>query len=164
VNARHSSAVNTSLGPSGSFESRTTTTPGRFPATSTQPSATIGLRSRGYGEPLDKCRRQNDDQQYYNEGECSVTAQHTEPDEPQTQVPVRELRRLRALARMASPQELAEAEEAARIEELDALEAAGRTGELSEQRARQILGIPDRRGDEKYLTSDEVRRRLGLPG
>lgn len=93
-----------------------------------------------------------------------MTAQHTEPDEPQTQVPVRELRRLRALARMASPQELAEAEEAARIEELDALEAAGRTGELSEQRARQILGIPDRRGDEKYLTSDEVRRRLGLPG
>jgi len=26
-----------------------------------------------------------------------------------------------------------------------------------------ILGIPDRRGDEKFLTSDEVRRRLGLP-
>jgi hypothetical protein len=101
---------------------------------------------------------------FYNEGECGVTAQHTEPDEPQTEVPVRELRRLRALARIASPQELAEAEEAARIEELDAFEAAGRTGDLSDQRARRILGIPDRRGDEEYLTTDEVRRRLGLPG
>jgi hypothetical protein len=92
-----------------------------------------------------------------------VTAQHTEPDEPQTQVPVRELRRLRALARIASQQELAEAEEAAMIEELDALEAAGRTGELPDQRARRILGIPDRRGNEEYLTTDEVRRRLRLP-
>lgn len=97
------------------------------------------------------------------EGECSVTAQHTEPDEPLAQVPVRELRRLRALARIASPQELAEAEEAARIEELDAFEAAGRTGELSDQQARRILGVPVRRGDEEYLTTDEVRRRLGLP-
>ncbi len=92
-----------------------------------------------------------------------MTAQHTEPDEPQAQVPVRELRRLRALARIASPQELAEAEEAARIEELDALEAAGRTGELSDQQARRILGIPGRQGDEEYLTTDEVRLRLGLP-
>ena len=75
----------------------------------------------------------------------------------------RELRRPRALARVASPQELVEAEEAALAEELDALEAAGRTGELSEQQARQILGVPPRRGDEKYLTADEVRRRLGLP-
>jgi hypothetical protein len=78
-------------------------------------------------------------------------------------VPARELRRLRALARIASPQELAEAEEAARIEELDVLEAAGRTGELSDQQARRILGVPARRGDEEYLTTDEVRRRLGLP-
>jgi hypothetical protein len=92
-----------------------------------------------------------------------VTAQHTEPDEPLAQVPVRELRRLRALARMASPQELAEAEEAARIEELDAIEAAGRTSELSDQQARRILGVAVRRGDEDYLTTDEVRRRLGLP-
>ncbi len=92
-----------------------------------------------------------------------MTAQHTEPDEPLVQVPVRELRRLRALARMASPQELAEAEEAARIEELDAIEAAGRTGELSDQEARRILGVPVRQGDEEYLTADEVRRRLGLP-
>jgi hypothetical protein len=92
-----------------------------------------------------------------------VTAQHAEPDEPLAQVPVRELRRLRALARMASPQELAEAEEAARIEELDAIEAAGRTGELSDQEARRILGVPSRRSDEEYLTTDEMRRRLGLP-
>jgi hypothetical protein len=49
------------------------------------------------------------------------------------------------LARVASPQELVEAEEAALAEELDALEAAGRTGELSEQQARQILGVPPRR-------------------
>jgi hypothetical protein len=77
-------------------------------------------------------------------------------------VSARELRRPRALARVASPQELVEAEEAALAEELDALEAAGRTGELSEQQARQILGVPPRRGDEKYLTADEVRRRLGL--
>jgi hypothetical protein len=48
-------------------------------------------------------------------------------------------------------------------EELDALEATGRTGELTGRQARELLGIPDRRGDEKYLTADEVRRRLGLP-
>jgi hypothetical protein len=47
-------------------------------------------------------------------------------------------------------------------EELDALEATGRTGQLTDQQARELLGIPDRRGDEKYLTADEVRRRLGL--
>jgi hypothetical protein len=92
-----------------------------------------------------------------------VTARHTGPDEPLAQVPAGELRRLRALARIASPQELAEAEEAARIEELDALEAAGRTGELSDQQARRLLGVAARRGDEVYLTADEVRRRLGLP-
>lgn len=92
-----------------------------------------------------------------------MTAQPTGPDEPLAQVSARELRRLRALARIASPQELAEAEEAARAEELDALEAAGRTGHLSEQQARQILGVPARRGDEEYLTAAEVRRRLGLP-
>jgi hypothetical protein len=92
-----------------------------------------------------------------------MTAQPTEPDEPLAQVPVRELRRLRALARIASQQELAEAEEAARIEELDALEASGRTPELSDQEARQILGISALRGGEKYVTTDEVRRRLGLP-
>jgi hypothetical protein len=97
-----------------------------------------------------------------NEGECGVTAQYTEPDEPQAQVSVRELRRLRALARIASPQELAEAESAARIEELDVLEAAGRTGELSDHAARRILGTPDRPAGEEYLTTDEVRRRLGL--
>jgi hypothetical protein len=47
-------------------------------------------------------------------------------------------------------------------QELDALEAAGRTGQLTDQQARELLGISDRRGDEKYLTADEVRRRLGL--
>jgi hypothetical protein len=78
-------------------------------------------------------------------------------------VPAGELRRLRALARIASQQELAEAEEAARIEELDALEASGRTAELSDQEARRILGISALREDEKYVTTDEVRRRLGLP-
>jgi hypothetical protein len=92
-----------------------------------------------------------------------MTAQPIEPDEPLAQVPAGELRRLRALARIASQQELAEAEEAARIEELDALEASGRTAELSDQEARRILGISALRGDEKYVTTDEVRRRLGLP-
>jgi hypothetical protein len=89
-----------------------------------------------------------------------MTAQPIEPDEPLAQVPARELRRLRALARIASPQELAEAEEAARIEELDALEASGRSADLSDQEARRILGVPAPRGDEKYLTTDEVRQRL----
>ena len=92
-----------------------------------------------------------------------MTAQHTESDEPPATIPARELRRLRALARIASPQELAEAEEAARTEELDAIEAAGQTGELSDQQARQLLGVPVRRGEEEYVTTDEVRRRLGLP-
>jgi hypothetical protein len=92
--------------------------------------------------------------------ERSMTA---EPDEPLAQVPVRELRRLRALARIASQQELADAAEAARIEELDALEACGRTAELSDQEVRRMLGISALRGDEKYVTTDEVRRRLGLP-
>ena len=92
-----------------------------------------------------------------------MTAWHTGPDEPLAQVPAGELRRLRALARIASPRELAEAEEAARAEELDALEAGGQTGELSDQQAWHLLGVPPRRGDEKYLTADEVRRRLGLP-
>jgi hypothetical protein len=77
---------------------------------------------------------------------------------------VRELRRLRALQRIASPQELAKAEEAARIEELDALEEAGQTGELSDSEARQLLGISDRQPGAQYLTTDEVRRRLGLLG
>jgi hypothetical protein len=91
-----------------------------------------------------------------------MTAQPIDPDEPLAQVPASELRRLRALARIASPRELAEAEEAARVEELDALEASGRTDELSDQEARRILGVPAWRGDENYLTTDEVRRRLGL--
>ena len=47
-------------------------------------------------------------------------------------------------------------------EELDALEATGRTGELTDQQARKLLGVPDRRGDERYLTTEEVRGRLGL--
>ena len=59
--------------------------------------------------------------------------------------------------------QLAEAEEAARIEELDALEASGQTADLPDQEARRILGLPAPRGDEKYVTTDEVRRRLGLP-
>jgi len=92
-----------------------------------------------------------------------LTAQPTEPGEPLAQVPAKELRRLRALARIASPQELAEAEEAARMEELDALEDSGQTAGLSDQEARRILGLPALRGNEKYLTTDEVRRRLGLP-
>jgi hypothetical protein len=33
-------------------------------------------------------------------------------------------------------------------EELDAPEATGRTGQLTDQEARELLGIPDRRGDE----------------
>ena len=49
------------------------------------------------------------------------------------------------------------------MEELDALEAIGLTGELTDEQARRILGLPDRHGDEEYLTTDEVRRRLGLP-
>ena len=48
-------------------------------------------------------------------------------------------------------------------QELDALEATGQTAELSDQEARRILGISALRGDEKYLTTDEARRRLGLP-
>jgi hypothetical protein len=92
-----------------------------------------------------------------------MTAQPIEPDEPLAQVPASELRRLRALARIASPHELAEAEEAARIEELDALEVSGHTAELSDQDARRILGVPALRGDERYLTTDEVRQHLGLP-
>ncbi len=92
-----------------------------------------------------------------------MTAQPTEPDEPLVQVPAGELRRLRALARIASSHELAEAEQAARIEELDALETSGQTAGLSDREARRILRVPALRGDEKYLTTDEVRRRLGLP-
>jgi hypothetical protein len=49
-----------------------------------------------------------------------------------------------------------------RRSELDALEATGRTGELTDQQARELLGAAERRGNEKYLTTDEVRRRLGL--
>jgi hypothetical protein len=77
-------------------------------------------------------------------------------------VPLAAFRRLRALARIASPQELAEAEEAARTEELDAIEARGRTGELPDQQARQLLGAPARQGSESWVTTDEVRRQLGL--
>jgi hypothetical protein len=77
-------------------------------------------------------------------------------------VPLAEFRRLRALARIASPQELAKAEEAARTEELDAIETRERTGELSDQQARQILGVPARQGSEGWVTTDEVRRQLGL--
>jgi hypothetical protein len=91
-----------------------------------------------------------------------MTAQPIDPDEPLAQVPASELRRLRALARIASPLELAEAEETARGEELDALEASGRTGELPDQEARRILGVPAQREDEMYVTTDEARRRLGL--
>jgi hypothetical protein len=58
---------------------------------------------------------------------------------------------------------LAEAEQAARVEELGALEASGQTADMSDQEARHILGLPTLRGDEKYLTSDEVRQRWGLP-
>jgi hypothetical protein len=47
-------------------------------------------------------------------------------------------------------------------EELDALEATGRTAGLTDQQARELLGLPERRGDERYLSIDEVRRRLGL--
>jgi hypothetical protein len=70
---------------------------------------------------------------------------------------------VRELAGTAGCPSLAEAEEAARTEELDSIEAAGRTGELSDQQARQLLGVPVRRGDGEYVTTDEVRRRLGLP-
>lgn len=77
--------------------------------------------------------------------------------------PIRRRRAGGLRGRRTSSRNLAEAEEATRIEELDAIEAAGRTGELSDQQARRILGVPDRRGDEEYLTTtDEVRRRLGL--
>jgi hypothetical protein len=91
-----------------------------------------------------------------------MSVQHSEPAEPQAHVTARELRRLRALERLASPQELADADEAARIEEHDELEAAGRTGALSDQQALQILGIPVSPGAEGYLTTDELRQRLGL--
>ena len=47
-------------------------------------------------------------------------------------------------------------------EELGALEAPGRSGDLTGQRARELLGIPERRGGERYLTTEEVRRHLGL--
>jgi hypothetical protein len=47
-------------------------------------------------------------------------------------------------------------------QEMDALEGTGRTGELTDRQARELLSIPDRRGDERYLTTDEVRRRLRL--
>lgn len=92
-----------------------------------------------------------------------MSVQRSEPVEQQAQVNAQELRRLRALERLASPQELADAEHAARIEEHDELEAAGRTGALSAERVRQILGIPLSRGDETYLTTADVRQRLGLP-
>lgn len=69
---------------------------------------------------------------------------------------------MRALARIASPQEVAEAEEAARLQELDALEAAGQTGQLPDEQARQILGLDSGREDESYLAPGEVRRHLGL--
>lgn len=86
-----------------------------------------------------------------------TAAEPTGPGEPLAQVPARELRRLRALERIASPRELAQAEQATQIEELDALEVAGYTGELTEPQARQILDVGDQRGDEQYLTTDEVR-------
>lgn len=92
-----------------------------------------------------------------------MSVQQSEPVEPQTQVTVRELRRLRALERLASPQELSEADDAAMIEEHDELEAAAQTGALSDQQARRILGIPLAARDEVYLTTGEVRRQLGLP-
>jgi hypothetical protein len=69
----------------------------------------------------------------------------------------------RALKRLASPQELADAEDAARIEEHDEIEAAGRTGGLSDEQVRQILGIPLSRGDETYLTTAGCAAALGLP-
>jgi hypothetical protein len=92
-----------------------------------------------------------------------VSVQRSESVEPQTQVSVRELRRLRALARLASPRELADADDAAQVEEHDELEAAGLTGSLSDEQARRLLGIPLSVGDEEYLTTEEARRRLGLP-
>jgi hypothetical protein len=91
-----------------------------------------------------------------------MTAQHVEPPEFE-RVPVGELRRLRALARIASPEELALAEDVARQQELDALEEAGGTAGLSEEEARRLLGIAERTPDDRYVSMDEVRRRLGLP-
>ena len=92
-----------------------------------------------------------------------MSVQRSEPVEPQTQVTVRELRRLRALARLASPQELADADDAARVEEHDELEADGLTAALSDEQARRLLGIPPSEEGAEYLTTEEVRRRLGLP-
>lgn len=90
-----------------------------------------------------------------------MTAEQIEPPEFE-QVPVRELRRLRALARIASPEELAAAEDAARAEELDALEEAGRTADLSEEDARRLRGVSERGPDDRFVSTDEVRRQLGL--
>jgi hypothetical protein len=78
-------------------------------------------------------------------------------------VPLAELRRLRALERIASPDELAEAAAAARVEELDALEVAGQTGEMTDEEARRILGIPAGHRGERQVPADEVRRLLGMP-
>lgn len=40
------------------------------------------------------------------------------------------------------------------MEELDTLEATERTCDLADEQARQLVGVPDRRGDEQYLTTE----------
>jgi hypothetical protein len=45
---------------------------------------------------------------------------------------------------------------------LDALEDAELPGKLSDQQARQFLGLPARNSSEKLIPHDEARRRLGL--
>jgi hypothetical protein len=59
------------------------------------------------------------------------------------------------------------AEEAeARLEELlDVLEDTGITSDMSDAQLHQVLGVvlAEPRHGARYLTTDEVRQRLGLP-
>jgi hypothetical protein len=59
----------------------------------------------------------------------------------------------------------AEAAESRAEELLDVLEDTGVITGMSEDQLEQFLGVvlPPRRSGEKSLTTDEVRRRLGLP-
>jgi hypothetical protein len=66
---------------------------------------------------------------------------HEHGDEPQVQVPARELRRLRALERIATPAELAEAEDIAATEEYQARKAAGKVSFVSGAEFRRSAGL-----------------------
>ena len=49
---------------------------------------------------------------------------------------------------------------------LDVLEDTGITSSMSDEQLHLVLGVvgAEPRPGEKYLTTEEVRRRLGLPG